>query len=112
MNLGIGPLELLTILLVAFIFLGPERLVDAAKLLGKTVREVRRMTADLPQIDLDDEESSTDKTTSNHNTVDYSAPEDPNTEGDRPIAFEPYEKSFDDNQGETSPKDEEEKKKT
>ena len=52
--LGMGYVELLVILLVAFIFLGPERMVDAARLLGKAVREVRNMAADLPSLDLDE----------------------------------------------------------
>ena len=52
--LGMGYLEVLVVLLVAFIFLGPERMVDAARLLGKAVREVRSMTADLPTLDLDE----------------------------------------------------------
>lgn len=46
--LGMGTLEILVILLVAFIFLGPERMVDAARFLGKVVRDTRRMTTELP----------------------------------------------------------------
>ena len=52
---GIGPIELIIVMLVAFIFLGPERMIDAARLLGRLTREVRRMTADvrvLPQMDV------------------------------------------------------------
>jgi Tat protein translocase TatB subunit len=45
--LGMGTLEIIIVLLVAFIFLGPERMVDAARMLGKMTREVRRMTADV-----------------------------------------------------------------
>ena len=51
--LGLGYLEVLIILLIAFILLGPERMVDAARLMGKAVREVRKMAADLPSLDLD-----------------------------------------------------------
>lgn len=43
--LGMGTLEILIILLVAFIFLGPERMVDAARTLGKWAGEMRRMSA-------------------------------------------------------------------
>ena len=53
--LGMGTMEVLIILLVAFIFLGPERMVDAARLLGKAAREARRMSASLADIGLDDE---------------------------------------------------------
>ena len=55
--LGMGTMEVLIILLVAFIFLGPERMVDAAKLLGKAAREARRMSASLGEIVLDDDET-------------------------------------------------------
>ena len=36
--LGMGSLEVLAILLVAFIFLGPDRMVEAARFLGKMAR--------------------------------------------------------------------------
>ena len=52
--LGMGNLEVVIVLLVAFIFLGPERMVDAARLMGKAVREVRRMASELPSLDLDE----------------------------------------------------------
>ena len=42
--LGMGSLELLVVLLLAFIILGPERMVDAARKLGKLTGELRRMT--------------------------------------------------------------------
>lgn len=45
--LGMGTLEVFIVLLVAFIFLGPERMVDAGRWLGRMAREVRRMSSDL-----------------------------------------------------------------
>ena len=48
--LGMGPLEVMIILLVAFIVLGPQRMLDAAKLLGKATREVRRMSQGLTEV--------------------------------------------------------------
>ena len=39
--LGMGTMEIFIILLVAFIFLGPERMVDAARTLGKWTGELR-----------------------------------------------------------------------
>ena len=45
--LGMGPMEVLIVLLVAFIFLGPARMVDAARVLGKGMRELRRLSAEL-----------------------------------------------------------------
>ena len=53
--LGIGSLELIIILLVAFIFLGPERMVDAARMLGRLTRQVRKMTAEVREmVDVDE----------------------------------------------------------
>ena len=53
---GMGPLEILVIALIAFILLGPQRMLDAARLLGKATKEVRRMTDELPKIVLDEEQ--------------------------------------------------------
>lgn len=53
--LGVGSFELIIIMLVAFIFLGPERMVDAARLLGRLTREVRRMTSEVrSMVDIDE----------------------------------------------------------
>ena len=43
--LGMGPFEIIIVLLVAFIFLGPDRMADAARTLGKWTGELRRMGA-------------------------------------------------------------------
>lgn len=52
--LGMGPMELFIVLLVAFIFLGPDRMVTTARKLGKTMNEVRRMAAEMTEMtDLD-----------------------------------------------------------
>lgn len=44
---GIGGLELLVILLVAFVALGPGKTVDAAKTIGRMAREARRTFTDI-----------------------------------------------------------------
>ncbi len=54
MNLGI--MELLLILLVAFVFLGPERMIEAARTLGRTVGYFRRTMTELTQIGLEEPE--------------------------------------------------------
>ena len=51
--LGMGTFEILIILLVAFIFLGPERMIDAARTLGKWSGELRRMGSTV-QAEMDD----------------------------------------------------------
>jgi Sec-independent protein translocase protein TatA len=49
-------MEILLVLLIAFVFLGPERMVDAARLLGKAVREGRRLTSELPRVVIEDDD--------------------------------------------------------
>lgn len=44
---GIGPLELLLILVVALLVLGPARMVQAARGAGKTLRKVRQELRDV-----------------------------------------------------------------
>ena len=52
-NLGIG--EIVVILVVALIFIGPKMLPEIATGLGKVIREIRKATADIRQdIELDD----------------------------------------------------------
>ena len=45
--LGIGPGELLLILVLALIIFGPQRLPDIGKALGKSIREVRKASEEL-----------------------------------------------------------------
>ena len=52
--LGMGPLEILAILLVAFTVLGPERMVDAGRQLGKVVRQAKRLADELPKLSFDE----------------------------------------------------------
>jgi len=44
--LGMGPWEILLILVIALIFLGPGKIVDFARTLGKWVRAIRRAGSD------------------------------------------------------------------
>jgi len=53
-----APLELMLILVVALIVLGPQRLPDAARSLGKGIRELKEaLSADDDEPDYDDEPS-------------------------------------------------------
>jgi sec-independent protein translocase protein TatA len=47
MPFNIGPGELIVILLIALVVLGPGKLPDVASSLGKSVREFRRAASDL-----------------------------------------------------------------
>ena len=44
---GVGTLELLVILLVAFVALGPSKTVDVARTIGRMTREARRAFTDI-----------------------------------------------------------------
>ena len=46
---GIGVPELLVIMVVALVVLGPKRLPEVAKALGKALAEFRRATSDISQ---------------------------------------------------------------
>ncbi len=58
--LGMGPLEIVVIAVLAFIVLGPERMVDAGRMLGRAAREVKRLTDEMPKFSLDDVEGPSD----------------------------------------------------
>ena len=45
--LNASPLEIIVILVVAFVILGPERVADVASSLGRITRNLRANTADL-----------------------------------------------------------------
>ncbi len=45
--LGIGPLEFLVIVIIALIVVGPERLPEIARAIGKTLRDLRAMSEGL-----------------------------------------------------------------
>ena len=45
--LGIGPLELLLILIVTLIIFGPGKLPEMARTLGKTMRAIRKASSEL-----------------------------------------------------------------
>ena len=65
---GIGGLELLVILLVAFVALGPGRTVEVARTIGRMAREARRTFSDIMDAaSLSDADAATrrDQTSSN-----------------------------------------------
>lgn len=45
--LGVGPMELIVILVVALVFVGPERLPKLAADIARTIREIRKYTSSL-----------------------------------------------------------------
>ncbi|PZC44411.1 MAG: Sec-independent protein translocase protein TatA [Chloroflexi bacterium] len=45
--LGMGSLEILTVFIIAFIILGPTKMIGMGKEIGKFVRDARKMGSDL-----------------------------------------------------------------
>jgi len=65
---GIGMPELLVILVIAIIFIGPSKLPDVARALGRGMREFRRATDDLKNsIDLEAHVASPEQQPTIHN---------------------------------------------
>ena len=48
--MGIGPLELIFVLVIALIVLGPKRLVEASRGMGRLARQARQVTESWPAI--------------------------------------------------------------
>ncbi len=53
---GIGIIELVAVMVVALLVLGPNRMVEASRTLGKYLRELQRASAELPRLLSLDEE--------------------------------------------------------
>ena len=51
--MGVGPMELFVVLLVAFLVLGPERMVTSARDVAKVVADLRQTLGSIPRT-LDD----------------------------------------------------------
>ena len=103
--LGMGTLEILVVLLLAFILLGPSRMVDAARLLGKASREIRRMSEELPRLTLDEAEGPAEERPSPNimaGAAGNGRPESPScglSEDDGQVRFQPSDSA---NTGEKS----------
>ncbi len=88
--LGMGPLELLVIAVLAFIVLGPERMVDAGRMLGRAAREVKRLADEMPKLSLDDlEEAATEKDGRGSDERTAKTPGGEETEREGPVSFRP-----------------------
>jgi len=57
---GMGLVELVFVLVVALLVLGPNKMVETARTLGKYARELQRATAEMPRLfTLEDEQPKT-----------------------------------------------------
>jgi sec-independent protein translocase protein TatA len=55
MPVNVGPMELIIVLVIALIVLGPKRLPEAGKAVGKGLREFKDSLSGISQDDDDDE---------------------------------------------------------
>lgn len=51
--MGIGPIELVVVLVIAYLVLGPERMTSTVRSLAKVVRDLKEQTSGIPKT-LDD----------------------------------------------------------
>lgn len=84
--MGMGTLEVLVILVVAFVFLGPEKMIEGAKLLGSLFAQARNTMDDVTNIDLDSFSKEDSLDTENNSTSNDLVEENINTMAD-PIPF-------------------------
>ena len=98
--IGTGPLEIVVVALIAFIVLGPERMIDAARFLGRMVGEGRRLASEMPRVVMEDDDIkvvSGGETISMTRgaarkpaeTVSDDSQAEARTEDDGPVAFSP-----------------------
>lgn len=97
--LGMGTLEILVILLVAFVVMGPDKMVDAGRLLGRAAREARRLSEGLPdlilnEVDVDRTEKQPGRRDPGPSSFSPDTAADAResvADGDGPVAFKPSE---------------------
>ena len=70
---GMGTLEILLIMLIAFIFLGPEKMIAGAKKLGQLTRDARNLSTNFNTILLDEQNKTTENTTDSENKQNVSS---------------------------------------
>ncbi len=61
MPVNVGPMELIIVLVIALIVLGPKRLPEAGKAVGKGLREFKDSLSGVSQDDDDDEHDAEPK---------------------------------------------------
>jgi len=72
---NIGPMEFIVILVIALIFLGPAKLGEAGRYVGKAMKEIRKATTDLPKMITEEDEKKQKPTAENpEESVAYKKP--------------------------------------
>ncbi|HIA75814.1 MAG TPA: twin-arginine translocase TatA/TatE family subunit [Dehalococcoidia bacterium] len=92
--LGMGSMEILVILLISFLLLGPQKMISGARMLGDLISEAKRFAEKIPHIDVDN------SATTRYSNIHESKPEGNSSEADLgqntapPIAFQPRRKKI------------------
>ena len=85
--LGMGSMEILVILLLSFLLLGPQKMISGTRMLGDLLAEAKRFAQQIPHIDVDNSNFNEhkEKANSDLNYSDSQVDSDPKAE--LPIAF-------------------------
>ncbi len=112
--LGIGTLELIVICVISFIVLGPDRLVQTARFLGKLFGDIRRISSEIPElVGRDDFLANNTKRETKHRDADSELSQESKTQytteqvendEDHPIAFRPMSETEPETRVEQEPK--------
>ena len=92
--LGMGSMEILVILLISFLLLGPQKMISGARMLGDLISEAKRFAEKIPHIDVDN------SATTNYSNIHESKPDGNSSEADLgrnvapPIAFQSRRKKI------------------
>lgn len=86
--LGMGSLEILVILLISFLLLGPQKMISGARVLGDLIAEAKRFTQQIPHIDLDEAIHVSGKEDIQNGSELSDNQLDANINSETPIAFE------------------------
>ena len=68
---GVGPMELILILFIGFIFLGPGRMAEGGRYLGKAMKELRKTTSDMSKLVFEEEEGNTKEIKNPKSSVEF-----------------------------------------
>ncbi len=85
--LGMGSMEILVILLISFLLLGPQKMISGARMLGDLLAEAKRFARQIPHIEVDTPSFSENKETVDDDIGYGDSQVDSDPKPEPPIAF-------------------------